>query len=34
MANSDDAAEQNEHDMNVEALSKVIEQNRDASCQK
>jgi len=29
MANSDDVAEQNEHDMDVDALSKVIEQNRD-----
>ena len=29
MANSDDAAEQNEHDMDLDALSKTIEQNRD-----
>lgn len=29
MANSDDAAEQNEHDMDLDALSKIIEQNRD-----
>jgi dihydroorotase len=29
MANSDDAAEQNEHDMDLEAMSKIIEQNRD-----
>lgn len=28
MANNDDAAEQNEHDMDVDALSKVIEENR------
>jgi dihydroorotase len=29
MVNADDVAEQNEHDMDVDALSKVIEQNRD-----
>lgn len=29
MAANDDAAEQNEHDMDLDALSKVIEQNRD-----
>jgi dihydroorotase len=29
MANSDDVAEQNEHDMDLDALSKMIEQNRD-----
>jgi dihydroorotase len=29
MANSDDVAEQNEHDMDLDALSKTIEQNRD-----
>jgi dihydroorotase len=29
MANNDDAAEQNDHDMDLDALSKVIEQNRD-----
>ncbi|MBS1798599.1 MAG: amidohydrolase/deacetylase family metallohydrolase [Acidobacteria bacterium] len=29
MANSDDVAEQNEHDMDLDALSKVIEQNKD-----
>jgi len=29
MANTDDAAEQNEHDMDLDALSKTIEQNRD-----
>jgi len=29
MANNDDAAEQNEHDMDLDALSKTIEQNRD-----
>jgi dihydroorotase len=29
MANSDDAAEQNEHDMDLDAISKTIEQNRD-----
>ncbi|QNI36918.1 amidohydrolase/deacetylase family metallohydrolase [Edaphobacter albus] len=29
MAASDDAAEQNEHDMDLDALSKLIEQNRD-----
>lgn len=29
MANNDDAAEQNEHDMDLNALSKMIEQNRD-----
>jgi dihydroorotase len=29
MANDDDAAEQNEHDMDLDALSKTIEQNRD-----
>ena len=29
MANNDDDAEQNEHDMDLDALSKTIEQNRD-----
>ncbi len=29
MANNDDAAEQNEHDMDLDALSKTIEENRD-----
>src|SRR5215469_8087920 len=29
MVNSDDVAEQNEHDMDLDALSKIIEQNRD-----
>jgi dihydroorotase len=29
MADSDDVAEQNEHDMDLNALSKMIEQNRD-----
>jgi dihydroorotase len=29
MANSDDVAEQNEHDMDLDALSQTIEQNRD-----
>jgi dihydroorotase len=29
MANADDAAEQNEHDMDIDELSKVIQQNRD-----
>ncbi|MBS1822869.1 MAG: amidohydrolase/deacetylase family metallohydrolase [Acidobacteria bacterium] len=29
MAANDDAAEQNEHDMDLDALSKVIEQNKD-----
>jgi dihydroorotase len=29
MANTDDAAEQNEHDMDLDALSKTIEQNLD-----
>ncbi|HEU4636272.1 MAG TPA: amidohydrolase/deacetylase family metallohydrolase [Edaphobacter sp.] len=29
MVNADDVAEQNEHDMDIDALSKVIEQNRD-----
>jgi dihydroorotase len=29
MANTDDAAEQNEHDMDLDALSKTIAQNRD-----
>ncbi|QHS52910.1 amidohydrolase/deacetylase family metallohydrolase [Edaphobacter sp. 12200R-103] len=29
MVNADDVAEQNEHDMDVDALTKVIEQNRD-----
>ncbi|WP_260704423.1 amidohydrolase/deacetylase family metallohydrolase [Edaphobacter flagellatus] len=29
MANNDDAAEQNEHDMDLDALSKVIAENRD-----
>lgn len=29
MAANDDAAEQNEHDMDLDALSKLIEQNRD-----
>jgi dihydroorotase len=29
MANSDDAAEQNEHDMDLDAMSQIIEQNRD-----
>lgn len=29
MANNDDSAEQNEHDMDLDALSKTIEQNRD-----
>lgn len=29
MANSDDLAEQNDHDMDLDALSKIVEQNRD-----
>ncbi|HEX2917397.1 MAG TPA: amidohydrolase/deacetylase family metallohydrolase [Edaphobacter sp.] len=29
MVNADDVAEQNEHDMDIDALGKVIEQNRD-----
>jgi dihydroorotase len=29
MANSDDAAEQNEHDMDLDALSKIIAENKD-----
>jgi dihydroorotase len=29
MQNSDDVAEQNEHDMDIDALSKIIDQNRD-----
>jgi dihydroorotase len=29
MANNDDVAEQNEHDMDLDAISKTIEQNRD-----
>src|SRR5215469_18333555 len=29
MANSDDAAEQNDHDMDIDALSKVIADNKD-----
>jgi dihydroorotase len=29
MANSDDVGEQNEHDMDLDAISKTIEQNRD-----
>jgi dihydroorotase len=29
MANNDDVAEQNEHDMDLDALSKTIEENRD-----
>lgn len=29
MVNEDDVAEQNEHDMDVDALSKMVEQNRD-----
>ncbi|MEO6909920.1 MAG: amidohydrolase/deacetylase family metallohydrolase [Edaphobacter sp.] len=29
MASSDDAGEQNEHDMDIDALSKMVEQNRD-----
>src|SRR6202522_2463829 len=29
MVNTDDVAEQNEHDMDLDALSKTIEQNRD-----
>lgn len=29
MVNADDVAEQNEHDMDIDALTKVVEQNRD-----